>query len=187
MPSFIVPILWGLMVYLVGSVNWGFLVARWHGVDILASGNRNPGAANVFRTVGPLQGVVVYLADLSVGVAVVFPASWLPLPDVCRFVGAIMVIMGTAYPILLGFKGGTGLAKAMGVMLAINPIGFFLGSPLGILVVRRFHNAGWAGGIVAGFVLLFSALVYRDVVGTAIVATVGILVALRSLVQYRSP
>ena len=186
MPLFVVPILWGILAYLVGSINWGYLVARWYGVDILSVGNRNPGAGNVFRTVGPIQGIAVYVADVLTGASVVIPAGWLPLPEVCRLVASVMILVGTMYPLFSGFRGGTGLAKGMGAVMGVNPAGFFLGVPLGALVVWRLHDTGWAGALVVGTALLFSVFFYSDWVGSGNIAAIGALIFLRSLVQYRS-
>ena len=105
MPLVIVPILWGLYAYTAGSINWAYPVARRYGVDILRMGNRNPGTANVFRVVGPLPGVMVYLADMLTATAVVAPTHWLPLSDTCMLVASGMVVLGTMFPVFSHFRG----------------------------------------------------------------------------------
>lgn len=186
MPTLVVPILWGILAYSLGSMNWGPLVARRYGVDILTVGNRNPGAANVFRVVGPLPGIAVYLGDMLIATLAVVPTRWLPLSDVCMPVASVMVVVGTMFPIFSRFRGGTGLAKGTGVAMGINPLGFLLALPLGLLVLGRLRDAGWAGGLVFGVVLLISAFVSGDVVGAGSIAGVGALVFLRSRLQYRN-
>ena len=186
MPSYAVPILWGILAYLIGSINWGLLVARGYGVDILAAGNRNPGASNVFRTVGPLPGVAVYLADMLSAAIVIFPTRWLPFSEACLLVAVLAVFAGTVFPLFSGFKGGTGLAKSTGAIMGINPLGFFLGAPLGLLIIWRLHNPGWAGGLLIGVALLVSIVVHGDVVGASGIVALAILVFLRAKIQYRS-
>ena len=185
MPSFAVPILWGILAYLIGSFNWALLIARVYGVDILAAGNRNPGASNVYRTVGPLPGIAVYLADTLSGAAVIIPTRWLPFPEICLLVAVFAVFTGTVFPIFSGFKGGTGLAKSTGAVMGINPLGFFIGAPLGLFVIWRLHNPGWAGGLLLGVTLLVSIVVFRDVVGASGIVALALLVKLRALIQYR--
>lgn len=185
MYDWLVPLAWGVFAYVAGSITWGDVVARLYGVDIRAVGNRNPGAANVYRCVGPIQGIAVFLADVLTGFAVVIPASDLPAPQVTRLVASVMVLVGTAFSVFWGFRGGTGLAKAMGAVMAINPAGFFIGAPLGIFIVWRFHNPGWGGGVVIGITALASALLYRDLVSVGNILLLAALVFLRSRVQYR--
>ena len=186
MPDFVVPVLWGAFAYLLGSTNWGYLVARMAGVDISSTGNRNPGAANVFREVGRAQGVLVFLADGLMGVAATLPAMWLPLSEVCRVVGAAAVMIGTMYPVFWGFRGGTGLAKGMGAVLGINPVGVLLGGVLGLFVVWRFHNPGWAGALVVVTAFALSIGLYRDWAAVGTILLVAALIFLRSKLQYRS-
>ena len=181
-----VPVLWGILAYLIGSINWGHLVARRYGIDIFEAGTRNPGASNVFRTVGPLPGMAVYLADMLSAAFVVVPARALPFPEVCLLVAVLAVFTGTVFPLFSGFKGGTGLAKSTGAIMGINPLGFFLGAPIGLLIIWRLHNPGWAGGLLIGVALLVSIVVFGDVVGASGIVALALLVFLRAKVQYRS-
>ena len=185
MPLVIVPILWGLLAYTAGSINWAYPVAQRYGVDILRTGNRNPGAANAFRVVGPLPGVLVYVADTVTAMVVVAPTHWLPLSDACMLAASGMVIVGTMSPVFSHFRGGTGLAKSTGVAAGINPLGLLLALPLGLYVLGTLRDAGWAGGLGLGLVLLASAYISHDAVGVASIAMVGALIFIRSRVQYR--
>ena len=187
MPSYIVPVLWGLVAYLAGSIIWGRIVARWYGVDIEAVDTRNPGAANVFRNVGRVQGIAVYLADLMTGAAVLIPTGWLPLPEVTRLVASIMILIGSFFPLFGGCKGGTGLAKGMGATMGINPAGFFLGVPLGFFMMWRTRNPAVTGGAVIVLAGLFSIFVYSDYAAAGTMVLVGALIFLRAQIQYRSP
>ena len=160
-------------------------MARLYGVDIHSTGNRNPGAANVFRTVGRVQGIAVYLADVLTAALVIFLVGLLPYSDYCRLAGAVMVMIGTAYPIFWGFKGGTGLAKGMGVVMAVNPVSFFLGVPVGLLVLWKFRNTGWAGALAVFTASILTATVYGDMFGLGIIVMVAALIFARARIQYR--
>ena len=185
MPSFIYPILCAVLGYVAGSINWGYLVARWYGVDIQATGTRNPGAANVFRAVGRAQGIAVYVADVMTAASVIFLAGSLPESDYCRLAGAAMLLTGTVYPIFWGFKGGTGLAKGMGVVMGVNPAAFFLGVPVGLFVLWKYRNTGWAGALAVVTSWLFTLFLFGDMAGGGIMAMVAALIFLRARIQYR--
>lgn len=75
------------------------------------------------------------------------------------------------------------MAKFMGLALAMNPAGFLLVAPLGILAVAWLKNAGLAGGIVVGGTVLFSTLVYHDMPTFILIAGAGIAVWARSRMQ----
>ena len=186
MLSFNFVILSGIVAYLAGSIIWGHLMARWGGVDIRKVGTRNPGAANVFRTIGIIPGVIAFVADVLTATLVVIIAGFLPAPEMIRLAASVMLLVGTSYPVFFGFRGGTGLAKGMGAVLAISPVGFLVGVPVGLLVLWKLHNTGWAGGLTIVVALVLSALVYGDLAGAGTIAIVGLVVAARSKLQYRN-
>ena len=78
------------------------------------------------------------------------------------------------------------MAKSTGAIMGINPLGFFLGAPVGLLIIWRLHNPGWAGGLLIGIALLVSIVVFGDVVGASGIVALAFLVFLRAKVQYRS-
>ena len=115
---------WWLLVvaYLLGSVPFGFLVAKARqGRDIRSTGSGNIGAANVARVVGPGAGALTLLLDAAKG----YLAVWLA----ARFTGesgatwmilaALAAIVGHVFPVWLGFRGGRGVATGVGVFLLI--------------------------------------------------------------------
>src|SRR5712692_9816770 len=65
-----------LLAYLVGRVPFGFLVARWRGVDILRQGSGNIGATNVGRVLGRRFGILVFVLDFAKGAVPVALAVW---------------------------------------------------------------------------------------------------------------
>ena len=64
-------------------------------MDILTVGTRHPGAANVFRTVGSIPGIVAFVADVLKTTSVVVLMGYLPAPEVDRLVASVMLIIGT--------------------------------------------------------------------------------------------
>jgi glycerol-3-phosphate acyltransferase PlsY len=120
-------ILCWIISYLFGSIPTGLLVSRLVGdVDIREHGSGNIGATNVARTLGRKWGAVVLGLDLLKGLLPVailpplfgFPANGNGLVEIT--IGAAAVL-GHCFSVFLGFRGGKGVATAIGVFLAIAP------------------------------------------------------------------
>lgn len=112
-----------LASYLLGGIPSGYLIARYaKGIDIRQHGSGNPGAANVYRTVGRGAGILTLTLDALKGYLPVLLAVRL-YPDnhlVTVLCGA-MAIVGHIWTIFLRFKGGKGVATSAGVFLALLP------------------------------------------------------------------
>lgn len=108
--------------YVCGSVPSGlWLVQAFHGIDIRNYGSKNIGTTNVFRTVGPKTAVLVLIADAFKGILAVGIMSYFfhnPLLDVITALGALL---GHNYSLFLGFKGGKGVATALGLLIFMMP------------------------------------------------------------------
>jgi acyl phosphate:glycerol-3-phosphate acyltransferase len=119
---FLKEILLLVCAYLLGSVPTGLLLARALGVNIRETGSGNIGATNVYRTMGRKVGILTLLGDCLKGVIPVLVAKWLDLPDVWIAAVGLAAFLGHVYTIFLGFKGGKGVATALGVFLATSPL-----------------------------------------------------------------
>ena len=108
--------------HVCGSVPSGlWLVQAFHGIDIRNYGSKNIGTTNVFRIVGPKTAVLVLIADAFKGILAVGIMSYFfhnPLLDVVTALGALL---GHNYSIFLGFKGGKGVATALGLLIFMMP------------------------------------------------------------------
>jgi len=119
--------------YLLGAVPFGYLVARWKGVDIRRHGSGNVGATNVGRVLGRRFGVLVLALDAAKGAAATVTAGWLMtrLPslgglspshrDLVLLGAGAACVIGNILPIYLRFRGGKGVATSLGVVLGIYP------------------------------------------------------------------
>ncbi len=114
---------WGipLLAYLLGSIPFGFLIARLRGRgDIRAAGSGNIGAANVTRVVGFGAGAVTMLLDAAKGYLAVWLAARLTGEEITWMaVAALAAIAGHLFPVWLGLRGGRGVATGAGVFLPI--------------------------------------------------------------------
>lgn len=111
-----------IAAYLLGSIPTGLLLAKAAGVDIRATGSGNIGATNVYRTLGRSVGVLTLVGDCLKGLLPVLLARYLQLPDVWIAAIGLAAFLGHVYTIFLGFKGGKGVATALGVFLGIAPL-----------------------------------------------------------------
>lgn len=116
-----------LASYFVGAIPFGLVLSRGSGVDIRSQGSKNIGATNVGRLLGKKLGFLTLLADIAKGFLPMFVGAYfLPETDqkntVIALCGAATVI-GHTYPVYLAFKGGKGVATALGVFLYLAPSG----------------------------------------------------------------
>lgn len=109
--------------YLIGSIPFGYLIGRLHGVDIRTVGSGNIGATNVTRSIGKIQGKICFFLDFLKGalpVALVNAAFTEDTANLALLAG-LAVILGHIFPLYLRFRGGKGVATAAGVALALAP------------------------------------------------------------------
>ncbi len=106
--------------YLVGSIPFGFLLAKTKGIDIRQHGSGNIGATNVWRTIGPGYGLLALILDALKGVVGVALGNLAGVGGAELLTG-IAALVGHAFPVFLGFKGGKIIATGLGVMIALAP------------------------------------------------------------------
>ncbi|MBF0628852.1 MAG: glycerol-3-phosphate 1-O-acyltransferase PlsY [Magnetococcales bacterium] len=112
-----------LAAYLLGAVPFGLIVARLAGVgDIRTQGSGNIGATNVLRVAGRKAGAIALALDMSKGTLVAGMAAWwFGSASPWSAASVVMVFLGHLYPVYLKFKGGKGVAVALGALLAWTP------------------------------------------------------------------
>ena len=151
--------------------HFGFIIGKMHGVDIRKVGSGNIGATNVTRSVGKVAGKICFALDMLKGLLPVLILKLLvargviapPAGGLGEVAVVLAVVLGHMFTIYLGFKGGKGIATALGAVAAIAPVpaaaaflvwllvfkisGFVsLGSIVAALVLPVFiYLAGWLG------------------------------------------
>ena len=120
-PVTLVPIFWIVAAYLIGSISFGIIFSKLFGLpDPRTVGSGNIGATNIARSGKKLPAILTLLGDALKG----WLPVWLALQSnmlmwVVAWVG-FAVFLGHLYPIYHKFKGGKGVATALGVMLAVS-------------------------------------------------------------------
>jgi glycerol-3-phosphate acyltransferase PlsY len=136
-----------LGAYVASSFNMAALVARSRSVDIYVAGSGNPGASNVYRTMGKGAAAVVYVSDLLKGFVPTLIALIVWRPSVAAFVG-LTAVVGHCYPAFHKFRGGKGVATAGGVILAIAPL-VLVGVTVLYTVIVRVTKISSVGSLIA--------------------------------------
>jgi len=111
-----------VLAYLLGSVPTGYVVGKLAGIDVREVGSGNIGATNVARAVGKRQGLLTLLADGAKGFLPVLIAIQLNFDSVAIAATSTAAFLGHIYPVFLRFRGGKGVATALGGLLAIAPV-----------------------------------------------------------------
>ena len=160
--------------YLLGSLPLAYLAARSVGVNILETGTRNPGAANVFRSVSKKLGAAVFVGDVCKGGAAVLAARALGVEDNLLAASGAAAVVGHMYPLFLRFRGGAALAAAIGGVVALVPVPGAIGLGVGLTAVALLRSSGHAAGI--GLVAVIVSAVLLDSPWQALAGAVGLAV-----------
>ncbi|MBI2165368.1 MAG: glycerol-3-phosphate acyltransferase [Chloroflexi bacterium] len=137
--------LWVTLVgYFLGALPSAYIVGRMvKGVDVRRLGDYNPGAANVFREVGPLPGMLVAAMDIGKGAAAVVLGRELAPGHAGALLAGVAAVAGHNWPFFLGFRGGRGAATALGSLLVLAPSAALPLSLLGVVPLVITKNMNW--------------------------------------------
>lgn len=114
------------IAYVLGSIPFGYLLVKaFQKKDIREQGSGNIGATNVLRSGAKGLGVATLLLDMGKALAAVLIAKHIAPGNFDVAVGAaVAAVVGHVFPVWLGFRGGKGVASALGVLLALRwPVG----------------------------------------------------------------
>lgn len=147
--------------YLIGAIPCGVILTRLGGgEDVRKAGSGNIGATNVYRVAGRTLGILTLVGDCLKGVLPLLAAIYLfqlSQPQIA-LVG-LAAFLGHCYPVYLGFKGGKGVATALGVLLILSPLTILCGLLIFSLVLYRWRFISLASIATAaaapGLVYLF--------------------------------
>ena len=185
-PVALVPVVWIVGAYLIGSIAFGILVSKLYGLpDPRTVGSGNIGATNVARSGKKMAAILTLLGDVFKGW---FPV-WIALQSgmlmwVVSGVG-LAVFFGHLYPIYHRFKGGKGVATALGVMLAISPV---LGAAalltwVLVFAISRYSSLAAIVAALLAPIYAWYLLPYRDYVITVFVMSVFLIWRHRGNIQ----
>lgn len=145
-----------LLAYVIGSVPTAIVVARALGLaDPRTIGSGNPGTTNLLRYGGKTAAALTLAGDVLKGVLAVLLARLVSLDPWIVVLSGFAVFLGHLYPIFFGFRGGKGVATALGVWLVALPVVAALLIATWLFVAVVFRYSSLAALVAAGLAPLY--------------------------------
>lgn len=139
--------------YVLGSIPTGLVLGYlWLRTDIRESGSGKTGMTNVLRTAGPIPAVLGLVVDVAKGAAPVLIGRFLFDDYGVAMAGGGAAVLGHCWPVFAGFRGGRGVATALGTLLGVIPLFALaiLGAGVIALAITRIASVmSLTGGIAA--------------------------------------
>jgi len=178
-----------LINYLIGSIPFAYIIPlKVSGKDIRLIGSGNVGATNVYRAIGPIWGVVVFLLDMLKGYIAAYISTMIITKEqfTIKLTGfsvnheiillsvIIWAVIGHIFPVFLGFMGGKGVSTSCGIFICLIPHAMEVTMVIWILVtsISRYVSLGSMVGA-----LFFPILVYYFG-GSVVITTFSTLISI---------
>ena len=108
--------------YVFGLFQTAFIYGKMHGIDIREHGSGNAGSTNMLRTYGLKSGLLTFAGDFMKSIiATTMGLLIMPWYTGFAFISGLACLLGHAFPVFFGFRGGKCVASLAGVVLVINP------------------------------------------------------------------
>tara|TARA_X000000368_G_scaffold400940_1_gene373307 strand:- start:203 stop:814 length:612 start_codon:yes stop_codon:yes gene_type:complete len=174
---FISLIFLAILSYIIGSVNSSIIFSRIFKMqDPRDYGSRNPGATNILRTGNKILAAIILLIDILKGLAPTLIAYYI-LENIfyAQIIGVIAVI-GHILPIFYKFKGGKGVATALGAILGFDIILGFICLLTWLITAFLFRYSALSAIVTFTFLPIYAWLSYENIVTTSIYLALSIIV-----------
>ncbi len=150
-----------LAAYVLGSVPFAMISARLFGLaDPRSYGSGNPGATNVLRSGNKKAALFTLIGDALKGWVAVFVAQKMGLSDNVVGLVALAVFFGHLYPVFLKFRGGKGVATAIGVLIALDPLLGLAVIGSWLFIAFAFRYSSLAAILAAALAPIYSLLMH---------------------------
>ena len=179
-----------IAAYLIGSLSFAVIVSKYYGMDDPRTyGSGNPGATNVLRSGKKKAAALTLLGDALKGLVAVVLARCLQdalnLSDITIAAVAVAALVGHMWPIFFGFKGGKGVATALGVLLALSPATALVCAAIWLVMAFGFKVSSLAAlaATVAAPLVAFWLMPYPSWAWATVVIAVLVLYRHKSNIQ----
>jgi len=165
-------------------------MSRTRGVDIFSTGTGLAGAANVYRSVGPWTGGLVFVGDTTKGMLTIMAASRLGLEGGVILVPAMAALAGHWRSVFTRFRGGDGLSTLMGITITLFPgyslLAFATGGIVALIARGTGHHPTlWGGTAGYGFFLFRSPVSEENIVLVLGVVLLALMVLAHGVLTHR--
>ena len=153
-------LLLGLIAYFIGNISTAYIMGKLiKKSDIRTMGSGNAGATNALRVYGKWFGITTLVVDLLKGVLAVYIGNRM-LGYEGKLLASVCVVLGHDWPILLGFKGGKGIATSLGVVLALSTPTALVTAiiALTIIIVSKYVSLG---SVIGAGLIPFVGLIFN--------------------------
>jgi acyl phosphate:glycerol-3-phosphate acyltransferase len=159
------------VAYLLGAIPFAYLIARqFGGIDIRRAGSGNVGATNVMRSAGLGLGLAVLVLDASKGALTVWLARRSGVSDPIVAAAGLTAMIGHIYPVWLGFRGGKGVATAVGVFGLLTPRAW-LAAAIAMILMTWITRYVSLGAILGAIVLPVASIATDEPPAVTLAAT----------------
>ncbi len=179
-----------IAAYLTGSLSFAVIVSKYYGMDDPRTyGSGNPGATNVLRSGKKKAAALTLLGDALKGLVAVVLARCLQdalnLSDITIAAVAVAALVGHMWPLFFGFKGGKGVATALGVLLALSPATALVCAAIWLVMAFGFKVSSLAAlaATVASPLVAFWLMPYPSWAWATVVIAVLVLYRHKSNIQ----
>lgn len=166
--------------YLSGSIMFAYIITKLvAGTDIRKLGNRNPGAANTFKQVGPFWGILAGLLDaLKALVPILIGCYFFDLSSISLGIMGLGAVIGHGHPLFFRFKGGRAAGTLMGIYIFFIPIELlvaFIVVPIIVFTIVQTNRSYWAPFGIISFSATLSLIFNNPFEVKIIVVSVAVL------------
>ena len=179
-----------IAAYLIGSLSFAVIVSKYYGMDYPRTyGSGNPGATNVLRSGKKKAAALTLLGDALKGLVAVVLARCLQdalnLSDITIAAVAVAALVGHMWPLFFSFKGGKGVATALGVLLALSPATALVCAAIWLVMAFGFKVSSLAAlaATVAAPLVAFWLMPYPSWAWATVVIAVLVLYRHKSNIQ----
>jgi len=168
-----------IAAYILGSIPFGVIFARLFGsADVRKSGSGNIGATNVARVAGPFAGIMTLVFDTGKGAAAVLLAARIAHESAAwMMLAGLAALVGHCFPVWLKFKGGKGVAAALGGFLALCPAAALAALLLFMIVVAIWRYVSLGSIAAAAAIPLLMYFLWAPRQAPPLIITFGSLAA----------
>lgn len=169
---------WIAGAYLLGSIPTGLLLGKLYGIDVRQEGSGNIGATNLYRTVGRKVGVWTLVGDCLKGFVPVLLAWKLGLSEPMHAWIGLAAFCGHVFSVFLLFKGGKGVATALGVYLALAPVAVLGALALFVILVAvwRYISLGSiAAAALLPLIIWYGPHTWQLLIATTVISAIVII------------
>jgi len=165
-----------IFAYLMGSLSSAIIVSKLLGLpDPRTQGSGNPGATNILRLGGKFPAIITLISDILKGLIPVLIANLANIHGFWLGVIALAAVVGHVFPVFFNFKGGKGVATALGAFIALNIWIGIIAIAVWLIVTAIWRYVSLASLIATWIATFYTVVTMENGLALPIIALAGLL------------